>query len=616
MSLFAELKRRGVIRVTLAYLAASWLLIQVADTVLPAFSLPGTALTALIIVLAVGLVPTAILSWKLELTAGGMQTDAGATSDPGYARRTARRLDWTITALLLIGIGYFAIDKFLIDPSRDAALFERAHDEGRASAYSAAYGEKSIAVLPFTNLSTDPEQEYFADGISEELLNLLAKVEGLRVISRTSAFSFKGSDETIRSIAAKLDVATILEGSVRTFGNRIRITAQLIDARSDAHLWSETYDRELDDVFTIQDEVAAQVVEQLKLRLVVGAPQATRTNLQAYMLYLQARQIVATANQFEMHKARQLLEEALQIDPGYIDAMLSLSVTHWYLASLAARDGDLLEANEHTARNEELLNKAIEADPDNATGNALMGWRAVFTNSDLTVVARYFVIALDADQRNADALGGARALFVMLGKLDLAVRVGEYQVLREPLDYWAHANLADALLKRGDTQRAIAQFRAANLVSPDAEAARWKLGVALLISGDTEAAQEQFEQEDPKHWYGLQGKTLAFFDLGRIEEHEAALAELERLASSEWPYGLARAHAWLGNADSAFHYLELTRQQDQRALQGDMTHPIYSKIKADPRWLPFLESVGQTPEQLKQFSFSPRLPPELLVPAT
>jgi adenylate cyclase len=616
MSLFAELKRRGVIRVTLAYLAAAWVLIQVADTIFPAFGLPPTALTALIIVLAAGLIPALVLSWKLELTASGLQEDAGTSGDSGFSRRTARRFDLAITALLVVGIGYFAIDKFVLEPSRDAALFDRAHDEGRASAYSNAYGEKSIAVLPFTNLSSDPEQEYFADGISEELLNLLAKVEGLRVISRTSAFSFKGSSEQVSSIAAKLDVATVLEGSVRKSGNRIRITAQLIDARNDSHIWSETYDRELEDVFAIQDEVAAQVVEQLSLRLAIGAPQAARANVQAYTLYLQARQIVATANQFEMHKARQLLEEALTIDPGYIDAMLSLSVVHWYLRGLAARDGNREEENTQVEKFDELLSEAMSADPDNATGNALMGWRAMFAGADLAVVARHFTVALDSDPRNADALGAARALFVVLGDFDLAVRVGEYQVRREPLDYWAHANLADALLKRGDIERAIAQFRAANLVSPDAEAARWKLGLALLINGDAEAALEQFEQEDPKHTYGLQGKTMAYFDLGRFEEHQAAMAELERVAAGDWAYGLARAHAWLGNADSAFQYLELTRQQDPGTLQGDMTNPIFSKIKGDPRWLPFVESVGQTPEQLKQVSFRPRLPPELLVPAT
>jgi tetratricopeptide (TPR) repeat protein len=331
-------------------------------------------------------------------------------------------------------------------------------------------------------------------------------------------------------------------------------------------------------------------------------------------LYLQARQIVATANQFEMDKARQLLEEALQIDPGYIDAVLSLSLAHWNLARLAARDGKLQEEAAHGSRYEELLNSAIEADPDNPTANALMGWRSLLGDSGPSNAVRYFTAALDADPRNADALGGALAIFVSLGNLDLAVRVGAYQVRREPLDYWAHASLADALLRQGDTEAAINQFRAANKVSPDAEGARWKLGVALLIKGDAEAALVQFEQEDPKHTYGLQGKVMAYFDLGRIKEHEAALAELERLAPADWPYGFARAYAWLGNADSAFHYLELTRQQGPGTLQGESTNPIFSKIRGDPRWLPFLESIGQTPEQLSRISFSPRLPPELLVP--
>lgn len=614
MSMMGELKRRGVIRVGLAYLAASWLLIQVADTVLPRLGFSDTAVTNVIVLLAIGLVPVLILAWVFEWTPEGMRRDTGARTT-GQAAPINKRLDRIIIVTLVLAVGYFAVDKFIFDPSRDAALLDRAQQEGRAAAYTDAYGEKSIAVLPFDNLSSDPEQGFFADGISEELLNLLAKVEGLRVISRTSAFSFKGSNEDLRSIAAKLDVAHILEGSVRRSGDRIRITAQLIDARNDVHLWSETYDRTLEDVFAIQDEVAAHVVEELKLRLALGAPQAARVNVQAYTLYLQAQQIMAAPNEFELQAARQLLEEALRIDPGYVDAMVDLSVVHWHLARLAHRDGDKQEEIAQSALNDRLLLQAQETDPDHVSVKNMLGWRALLRDSDMGSAARYFTEALQTDPRNVDVLGGALQLFLALGKLDLAVRVGEYIARREPLDYWAQAHFADALLKNGDIEKAVARMRIAVAVGPDVEAARWKLGLALLVSGDAAGALEQFELEDPKHAYGLHGRALALFDLGRIEEHQAAMAELES-ASADWPYGLARAYAWIGDADKAFHYLNLSHEPGNAPLRGDTKNPIFAKITRDPRWLPFVESVGQTPEQLAPIPFSPRLPTELLVPTT
>ncbi|HEX5764161.1 MAG TPA: hypothetical protein VFY27_01235, partial [Woeseiaceae bacterium] len=295
MSFLKELERRNVVRVALAYLAAAWLFIEVADTVLPRLGFSDAAVTNVILLLAIGFVPVLVLAWVFEWTPEGMRRDTGETTREAAAPAN-KRLDRIIMVTLALAVGYFAVDKFVFDPSRDASLRDRAQQEGRTAAYTDAYGERSIAVLPFDNLSSDPEQGFFADGISEELLNLLARVEGLRVISRTSAFSFKDSNEDLRSIAAKLDVAHILEGSVRRSGNRIRITAQLIDARNDAHLWSETYDRILDDIFDIQDEVAAHVVEQLKLTLALAPPRATRANLQAYTLYLKAQQMVAAGD--------------------------------------------------------------------------------------------------------------------------------------------------------------------------------------------------------------------------------------------------------------------------------------------------------------------------------
>ncbi|UCC14439.1 MAG: adenylyl cyclase, partial [Gammaproteobacteria bacterium] len=265
MTFLEELKRRNVVRVGAAYVALSWLIIQVAETLFPLFGLSDAAARLVVILLAIGFLPALVFAWVFEFTPEGLRRESEVDHDSDVSRRMTRRLDRLIMVFLTLALGYFALDKFVIDPARDAeelaTATEQARQEGRSDAIVESYGDKSIAVLPFVNMSSDSEQEYFADGISEELLNLLARIPTLRVISRSSAFSFKGKDVNIPEVARQLNVAHVLEGSVRKSGDKIRITAQLIEARSDTHLWSETYDRTLDDIFAIQDNVAAAVVE-------------------------------------------------------------------------------------------------------------------------------------------------------------------------------------------------------------------------------------------------------------------------------------------------------------------------------------------------------------------
>jgi TolB-like protein len=365
MSLLRELRRRNVIRVGAAYVALSWLVIQVVETLFPMFGLSDAAARAVVIILAIGFLPVLVLAWVFELTPEGLRRESEVDHDSAASRRMTRRLDRLVMVFLALALGYFALDKFVIDPARDAEELEtarqEARQEGRSDAIVESYGDKSIAVLPFVNMSSDPEQEYFADGISEELLNLLARVPTLRVISRSSAFSFKGKDVNIPDVARQLNVAHVLEGSVRKSGDRIRITAQLIEARSDTHLWSETYDRTLDDIFAIQDEVSAAVVEQLKLTLLGEAPRAVRANPQAYALYVQAAQLFTIANQEDYGRAQELVRQALAIDPDYVDALLLL--------------GNLLRFSENGDPDEAaaIFRRVMELDPDNAI---LLAFRA------------------------------------------------------------------------------------------------------------------------------------------------------------------------------------------------------------------------------------------------
>ena len=307
MSLFSELKRRNVLRVAVAYLAVAWLLIQIVETLFPVFGLSDALIRLVVILLAIGFPLTLIFSWLYELTPEGLKLERDVDRSRSVAHHTGKKLDRAIIVVLALSLGYFALDKFVLDPARDAIREESVAQQARSEALVESYGDKSIAVLPFVNMSSDAEQEYFSDGISEELLNLLAKIPELRVISRSSSFSYKGKEVSIPIVAEQLNVAHILEGSVRKTGNRVRITAQLIEARSDTHLWSETYDRTLDDIFATQDEIAAEVVEQLKVTLLSNdAPKVRQTDPAAYALFLQARHIRLQGSGEAYEKARQL----------------------------------------------------------------------------------------------------------------------------------------------------------------------------------------------------------------------------------------------------------------------------------------------------------------------
>ena len=320
MSFLNELKRRNVLRVGAAYVVCSWLLIQVAETIFPLFGYGDTPARLVVIILAIAFIPSLIFAWVFEITPEGLKRDADVVREQSITQTTGKKLDRIILVVLALALGYFAFDKFVLDPARDAVLVEETMQKVRTDVLVESYGDKSIAVLPFVNMSSDPEQEYFSDGISEELLNLLSKIPELRVISRSSAFSFKGKDFDIPTIAAQLNVAHILEGSVRKAGSQVRITAQLIEASSDTHLWSETYDRTLDDIFVIQDEIAGSVVDALKLTLFGDAPRAEPIDPEAYALYLQAVHIgnQYTAEAFEQSNA--MLKQVLATAPNYARA--------------------------------------------------------------------------------------------------------------------------------------------------------------------------------------------------------------------------------------------------------------------------------------------------------
>jgi TolB-like protein/Tfp pilus assembly protein PilF len=342
-NLFSELKRRNVIRVAGLYLVGAWLVVQVAGTVLPMFGAPEWLPRTIVVLLAIGFVPAVIFSWVFELTPQGLKREDDVAPERSITPRTGRRMDRMIIVVLVLALGYFALDKFVLTARREAARVSSAVPNELKSVINA----KSIAVLPFENLSSDKENAYFTDGVQDEILTDLAKIADLKVISRASVMQYKsGIARNLRKIGEELGVAHVVEGSVQRAANKVRVNAQLLDARTDAHLWAQTYDRDLADVFAIQSEIAKAIADQLQAKLSPNEKKAIEqpptTDLAAFDLYSRAKSLLLTAlsvtGEPDRRKAIELLDEAVKRDPSFFDAYCQLAYAHENLYAIRGSD--------------------------------------------------------------------------------------------------------------------------------------------------------------------------------------------------------------------------------------------------------------------------------------
>src|SRR5881275_308236 len=382
-SLFTELKRRNVIRFAGLYLVGSWLLVQVASTVLPMFGAPEWLPRSIVILLAIGFVPALTFSWIFELTPQGLQRDEDVPPEDSIAPQTARRMDRMIIVVLVLALAYFAVDKFVLNPRREK------------SSTTVSSSEKSVAVLAFANLSDDKGSEYFSDGISEELLTVLQKIPGLHVAARTSAFSFKGKNATAQEIGQKLGVAHLVEGSVRKAGDAVRIAARLTQADTGEEQWSENYTRNLKDVFAVQSEIAQTIVEQLRGQLTDGAANPTTKaeiqaevraagkggtkSVEAHEAYLQGRFFINRHSEKETGQARAAYQRAVELDPKFAIAWAGLAQTHVWDCNYATEGGQK-GFNAHLAAAREAVEGALALEP--VLPEALFARSMIQTNFD------------------------------------------------------------------------------------------------------------------------------------------------------------------------------------------------------------------------------------------
>jgi TolB-like protein len=427
MGLVSELRRRNVLRMVVLYVIAAWLIMQVAEVMMSLAGLPAWAGRTILIVLAVGFPIAVAFSWFYELTPEGVKLEKDIDPTESITHVTGRRLDFLVISLLCAAVILFAYDKWWIGPPP----------------------EKSIAVLPFTNISADPEQEYFSDGISEELLNVLAKLPGLRVAARTSSFQFKGQNEHIATIAAALNVAHILEGSVRKSGNNLRITAQLIKADDGFHLWSETYDRELDDVFAVQDEIAAAIGDALKVKLALVAGVAVQptvikaANTDAYDAYLQGRELIHHRNREAMEGAIQHLERSLSLDNSFAPAHAQLAIATMLLTSYAK--SDRAEARRKATRH---LDRAQDLDADLAEAHAGRALLAMYAN-DRESQIEHARKALASNPNYIDAMNWLSSGLGLLGRFEEADAIQRQMLVTDPLTIVGRLNYIGDLRSRG-----------------------------------------------------------------------------------------------------------------------------------------------------------------------
>jgi TolB-like protein/Tfp pilus assembly protein PilF len=586
LSVIAELKRRNVFRVAALYLVAAWVLLQVGELLFGLLGLPTWTNKLMFATLVLGFVPALIFSWVYELTPEGLKREHEIERNASITVETARKLDLIVVGLLVVAIVVVAVERFVprtapVPAATDAAPgAPPAEKPGQAAA-------KSIAVLPFVNMSSDAGNEYFSDGLSEELLNLLAKLPELRVIGRTSSFQFKGRNEDLRVIGEKLNVAHILEGSVRKSGEKVRITAQLIRAADGSHLWSETYDRTLDDIFIVQDDIAGEVVKALKLTL-LGTALTTRSKPQdpeAYNLALQGRFFFERRGKEDLERSVDYFRRSLERDPDYAPAWAGLSQAYTRQAGAGS-----VPVTEGYRQAREAAEKALALDPQLVDAHLAMGWIHMYYDWDWAASDASFRIALGLEPGNAQALRHAAVQALAVGRWSEAIDLGNKAIERDPLRLISYSNLGLALLAVNRDTEAEAAFRKAMELDPDGAFRHWAIGQALLLQGKTDSALQEMQQETEEVWR-LNGLALVFHALARRSESDAALAALKDKYAENWAYQIAEVHAFRGEADLAFEWLERAYAQRDGGIAEIKGDPLMRGLVGDPRYKAFLRKL-------------------------
>jgi adenylate cyclase len=498
------------------------------------------------------------------------------------AQTSARPSRQTLSSRLLVSLvvlalalGYIAFDKFVLDPVEDEQLAQSVRQEGHTAAQIESHDNNSIAVLPFVNMSSDEEQEYFSDGLSEELLNLLAKIPELHVAARTSSFSFKGKNLEVTEIASRLQVAHVLEGSVRMHDDQLRITAQLIQASSGFHVWSESYDRQLDNIFDIQEEIAIAVVDALKITLLGEAPKTRKTDPVAYRLFLEGQYLKRRISKDSLDRAIEAFKRVVEIDPAYVPAWAELADTYIW-----GGGSDELSWEERTVLADQAIQTAISTDPDYAFAYYVRGISWIFTKNSFKQGVEDFQHALKLDPHDAFIVAAIGKGALLTGKFDLAITQYKAALAMEPIVpefYWF---LGNAYRSSGRLDDAEASFRKLLSLSPSSRG-KYELWQTLLLKGELEAALAMFDTSF--------SRAITYHALGDSAKADEALADL---IENDGPYSIANVYGYRGEVDKTFEWLDYMLENSDYYPTWILTETAFRSIHSDPRWEPFLEKLG------------------------
>jgi TolB-like protein/Flp pilus assembly protein TadD len=570
-----EIQRRNVVRVAVVYIIAGWLTMQVVDVMFPALRLPDWLTSAVAAFILIGFPFALIFAWAFEMTPEGIKREKDVDRSESITPHTGQKLNRTALIVLGLAVAFLLVDKFALQPeggSNDQAVV-------------AAETKPSIAVLPFVNMSDDSDNEYFSDGLSEELLNVLARIPQLHVAGRTSSFKFKGTNEDLRIIGEALNVEHVLEGSVRKSGTRLRITAQLIDTENGYHLWSDTYDRDLTDIFAVQDEIAGHVVEALKTHLLdaeaSGANRGTN-DVEAYGHFLRASYFLNRTSTENLAKAVEYYEKAIELDPEFARAYAGLAIAQHQLYGgwTESSGGNFIDNFELMRENVET---AYRLDPDHPDTLIAKTMFALISDWDLPGAIAISRRAVDMfpDDANTLAWHASNVFFAR----DFAAAESYVRAAMEldPLSIPNIRVLGDIYMASGRCDLAIDTYRTALTLSPDAGRLHGRIGRCLLFQGNIDEAREQNAKE-PVEWVR---ETNDIIFLGRENpgaEWEAVVREYEERYGLGNSYQMAEIYADAGYTDRSFEWLENAVKVKDPGAPWAFVLPFFHDMKTDPRW--------------------------------
>ena len=573
-NLLKEARRRRVFRTVGLYIVGAWVVVQIALAVFPALSISEAAIRYIWTAALLGFPLAVAFGWRYDIRGGRVERTAPTRTDVSISLGRGDFL--LLGALGVVATAILASSLWEISTTEP---------ERRASYVPNDVDINSVAVLPFLNMSSDPEQEYFSDGITEEVLNLLVKIPELKVTSRTSVFSFKGQSIDIPTVAEKLGVAHILEGSVRRAGDRIRITAQLIEARNDVHLWSETYERQLDDIFAIQDEIAREVVKALQIQLLGDAPIATSTNSEAYNLYLRGKHF-ATLGADGLESSVKAYQESIALDADFAPAWAGLSFVLRGQGQYGHTDlREAMDASRRAAmRALELDNELAEAWQSLARIQFNYDWDWSSADASTRTALKY-------GPNNAPVLRLATSVALTLGELERALDLAQHAVDLDPLDYSGLTNLAFAYWALGQPLEEQRVYQRLMDLYPNGSGVEPFLAAALARQGKPEEGLQYLDLDSENMWHRSMS-TIVLHRLGRHEEEQQIRQNMIDDYGQTWPTGVAFAHAWHGDTDKAFVYLDIAFEQNSPYMTLLIYNPWLAPLYDDPRWEVIVDKMG------------------------